>query len=398
MRTLTAQIASVSDRTCTVLIQGDSGTGKELAAQHIHYSGPLKDQPFVPVDCSTLRDTLFESQLFGHVIGAFTGADRDAIGFFRAADGGTLFLDEIGELEPQVQARLLRCIQERSVVPLGSVEATPVNVRIIAATHRNLEEMVGAGEFRQDLFFRLNVVSLDIPCLKHRPSDVVPLAKHFLATFADFYNEPVKTLSPDACAALEAYDWPGNVREVANAFERAYALCPNPVITTADLPAAVRHSASQQENFIGKPLPVPIPVPAGVAPLDHAERTAVENALKATDGNQARAANLLRIDRRRLYRLVRRFNLGELTRKSGRSTAKSPITPRPEVDSSSSRPKLLKASAAAERLGCDAAFVRREVQRGNLTGYRIGPRGDIRIPAEALEAYLSNHAVQNNAE
>lgn len=374
MQEVRSVIRSVSRRVCTVLINGESGTGKELVAQHVHYCGPLANEPFVPVDCTTLRDNLFESQLFGHVKGAFTGADRDSIGFFRAADGGTLFLDEIAELDPHVQARLLRCIQERAVVPLGSVAATPVNVRIIAATHRDLEDMIEREEFRQDLFFRLNVVSLNIAPLRERREDILPLAHSFLRSLAEFYQESPKVLSDEAAEALEAYDWPGNVREVANVFERVYALCQSDTVTLVDLPPAIAFSAPEPEQIPDY----------GITPLDEAERALVERALKTTDGNQARAANLLRIDRRRMYRLVRRFKLRELTRRGGTEIK--------------GKPQLLKTSAAAARLGCDPAFVRREVVRGNLPGYRIGPRGDIRIPADAVDQYLLDHNVQANTD
>ena len=386
MRQLRTAIRAVSRRVSTVLINGESGTGKELVAQHIHHSGPISDQPFVPVDCSTLRDTLFESQLFGHIRGAFTGADRDSLGFFRAADGGTLFLDEIGELAPYVQARLLRCIQERAVVPVGAQTATPVNVRIITATHRDLIEMVNEGEFREDLFFRLNVVELQVPPLRERIEDIIPLAKHFAREMADFYQEPAKDLTADAYAALEAYDWPGNVRELANAFERIFALCNDQQVAIADLPPAVRDAATRQvvDNH------------GGITPLDEAERLLVEHALRVTKGNQARAAHLLHIDRRRLYRLVRRFGLRRLTRPAAEEAPEAGVATK--VGHENEKNQFLKASEVAAKLGCDPATVRREVTRGNLPAYRIGPRGDIRISVEAVDRYLDEHPVRHGAE
>ena len=201
MSRLRPLIEALSGRTCTVLINGETGTGKELVARHLHALGPRRLKPFIPVDCTALRDTLFESQLFGHTKGAFTGAEQSTLGFFRAADGGTLFLDEIGEMGLQVQAKLLRCIQDRAVVPLGGVEPIPVDVRIITATHRDLKAMVVRGEFRQDLYFRLNVVRIPVPPLRERGSDILMLAKHFLHQFAKTDGAPVKHLSPDATQA-----------------------------------------------------------------------------------------------------------------------------------------------------------------------------------------------------
>src|SRR3954471_3938285 len=208
MRRLSAQIDALGRRHCTVLLQGESGTGKELAAQSIHARSGRAGGPFVPVDCTTLRDTLFESQLFGHVRGAFTGADRSTLGFFRTADRGTLFLDEIGELEPAVQAKLLRCIQDSAVVPLGGVAPIGVDVRIVAATHRDLGAMMKSGSFRQDLYYRLNVACVHVPALRERREDVPMLARHALAELARLYEEPPRSLSRDALAALCAYDWP----------------------------------------------------------------------------------------------------------------------------------------------------------------------------------------------
>ena len=206
---LRSLIGGVAQRACTVIIHGESGTGKELVAREIHAASARSDGPFVPVDCTTLRDTLFESQLFGHVKGAFTGAERATLGFFRAADGGTLFLDEIGEMALPVQAKLLRCVQDRAVVPLGGVDPIPVNIRIVAATHRNLKAMVRRGEFREDLYFRLNVVRINVPPLRERREDIAALAEHFLEYFARIYEEPSRALSPEAIRALELHDWAG---------------------------------------------------------------------------------------------------------------------------------------------------------------------------------------------
>src|SRR3954453_12469 len=207
---LRAHIELIAPRSATVLIEGETGAGKEVTARQIHALSPRASRPFVPVDCTVFSTELMESQLFGHVKGAFTGAVAAALGFVRCADGGPLFLDEIGELPLAVKAKLLRCIQERSVVPVGGVEPIPVDLRIIAATHRDLASMVREGKFRQDLYFRLNVVRFTIPPLRARRHDILPLAAYFLDDIAGAYDEPVKVLSPAATETLLRYDWPGN--------------------------------------------------------------------------------------------------------------------------------------------------------------------------------------------
>jgi transcriptional regulator with PAS, ATPase and Fis domain len=300
---LRSLIESAGCRACTVLIQGESGTGKELIAQYIHAASPRRSQPFVPVDCTTLQDTLLESQLFGHVKGAFTGAETSTLGFFRAADSGTLFLDEIGELTPAVQAKLLRCIQDRAVVPLGSVKPIPIDVRIVAATHRDLRAMVRNGDFRQDLFFRLNVVRLTAPALRVRQTDISLLARHFLAQYAELYDEPAKVLSDEAVRYLEAYEWPGNVRELANIIEQAHVLTKGSIVTPSDLPDEIRQAVALERMSDSQD---------DVMPLASAERMLIAQALRATQGNQAEAARMLRIDRRRLYRKVRQYRLRSL--------------------------------------------------------------------------------------
>lgn len=340
MKKLRARIASLGARDCTAMVHGETGSGKELVARQLHACSPRLKQPFIAVDCTTLRDTLFESQLFGHTKGAFTGADKPTLGFFRAADGGTIFLDEIGELDLPVQAKLLRVIQERCVTPLGSIKPIPINVRIIAATHRDLKELVKNGTFREDLFFRLNVVKLNVPPLRERPGDVVRLGEHFLAELAAMYDEPVKEIGPDVAAAMKAYRWPGNVRELANAMEHAVALAPGKVLTLDDMPDTLqdiegdysddgdddddyRGSASGNGGNVDD-----VDVSNGdaysgvgmadgepVMSLDEAEKTIVAKALKLSDGNQSQAARMLQIERRRLYRMVDRFGLDHLIKK-----------------------------------------------------------------------------------
>ncbi|UCG87908.1 MAG: sigma 54-interacting transcriptional regulator [Gemmatimonadota bacterium] len=309
-----SRIDAVSGRNCTVLICGESGAGKELVARHIHAASPRAAGPFITVDCTTLRDTLFESQLFGHVKGAFTGADHSTLGLFRAASGGTLFLDEVGELELHIQSKLLRCIEENAVLPLGAVEPIPVDVRIIAATHRDLREMARRGTFREDLYFRLDVVRLDVPPVRARRNDIIPLAEQFVAAHAALYEEPVKMLSPHVKAALRSHAWPGNVRELRNVIEHALAFANGECVTAADLPEVLRHAAPNHQ-------------PEGrstngrrkngqttgtrrrVVPLKVAERCLVKRALRATRGNQTRAAELLGVERHRLARLIRRHGL-----------------------------------------------------------------------------------------
>lgn len=319
MTELRAHLAAVASRDVTVMIHGESGSGKELAARTIHAMSNRQAGPFVAVDCTGLRDTLLESQLFGHVKGAFTGADAPSLGFIRAADGGTLFLDEIGELEPKTQAKLLRVIQERSVVPLGSTKPIPVDVRIVCASHRDLRAMATRGEFREDLLFRLDVVKISLPSLRDRVEDIVPLAQHFLAQIADLYGEPAKALNEASIAALQSYPWPGNVRELANAIEHAVVFCQNGVVDLANLPDRVRVAVPTAK--IALPQHEIHEVGAGIA-LDDAvptlaemERDLIIRALRASFGNQNRAAAMLGIERRRLYRKVASYGLRTLVDK-----------------------------------------------------------------------------------
>ena len=300
------QIARLGPRNCTVLICGESGTGKELVARHIHAASARAGGPFVTVDCSTLQDTLFESQLFGHVRGAFTGAEQATLGLFRAAHGGTLLLDELGEIGPHLQAKLLRCIQERTVVPVGGIDPIRVDVRLLAATHRDLKQRVREGHFREDLYFRLDVVRLALPPLRSRPNDVLTLAEYFLAEQARFYREPAKRFTYEARQTLRGYAWPGNVRELRNAIERAFALAGSHEITVADLPEALRPARAVEAHQDD----------AGVEimPLAELERRLLIRALRFTGGNQSQAAELLGIERHRLRRMMRRHGLEPASR------------------------------------------------------------------------------------
>ena len=229
-----------------VLIRGESGTGKELLAEAIHAASPRAGRPFVKVHCAALSQTLLESELFGHVKGAFTGADRDRVGRFEQANGGTLFLDEIGDINLEVQTKLLRVLQEMAFEKVGSSHTIAVNVRILAATHQDLEALIRAGRFREDLYYRLNVISLRTPPLRERKEDIFELAVSFLAQHARAVSKPVTHLDDDAVEALTNYDWPGNIRELENTIERAVVLADGPAITRDDLPAEVRQPSRKR--------------------------------------------------------------------------------------------------------------------------------------------------------
>lgn len=290
-------LESVACRHCCVMITGETGTGKEMVARKIHHSSQRAERPFVPVDCTTLTGQLFESQLFGHVKGAFTGAIHDTLGFFRAADGGTIFLDEISEIPLDLQAKLLRVLQEGTVTPVGSTQSYPIDVRVLSAANRNLHDMVKKNEFRADLFYRINVVNLEIPPLRQRAEDILPLANHFLSNQAAFYDEPTKVLSPHAERILLKYHWPGNVREIANAMERAYVLSVEEVIEPSVLPKEVLTAAYTAQP--GGPLPT----------LDDVKSQLIADALRVTRGRKIAAAKILGIDRRRLNRLIEKLNI-----------------------------------------------------------------------------------------
>jgi len=295
MHVLNELIAKVSRSTFPVLLIGDTGTGKELVARAIHFRGLRREKALVPVDCSALTPTLVESELFGHIKGAFTGADRSRQGLLQTAHGGTIFLDEIGELPTFLQAKLLRALQEKEVRPVGSTERIQVDVRVIAATNRDLEAEVRAGTFRQDLYFRLNVVQIRLPPLCERKVDIPLLAAHFLEKFSDPL-QPVRAISDDALRRLMAYDWPGNVRELENAIECALALSSASVLTADDL-ASLPYRASSPHA----------PHSNELIPLEELERRAIANTLRETGGNKLTAARLLGIGKTTLYRKLRGY-------------------------------------------------------------------------------------------
>jgi two-component system response regulator HydG len=287
----------VSQHEYPVLILGESGTGKELVARSIHYSGPRKERPFAPVDCSSLVPTLIESELFGYVKGAFTGAMQAKQGLLEAAQGGTLFLDEIGDMPVDLQAKLLRALQEREVKPVGSTERRRINVRIIAATNRDLEGAIRGGTFRQDLYFRLNVVQVKIPPLRDRKSDIPILVTAFLEKFSDPQG-PVRTISDDAMHRLIAYDWPGNVRELENAIERAVALGSGPIVHVGDLPSNLQYPTTERA-----------PEKNEILPLDELERRAILRTLRETGGDKLSAARMLGIGKTTLYRKLKQYHM-----------------------------------------------------------------------------------------
>ena len=288
-------IEKIAQHTYPVLILGESGTGKELVARSIHYSGPRRTQPFVPVDCSSLVPTLIESELFGYVKGAFTGAQHSKQGLLEAAGEGSLFLDEIGDLPVDLQAKLLRALQEHEIKPVGSTERVGIRARVIAATNRDLESAIRSGSFRQDLYFRLNVVQVKLPPLRERKSDIPFLVNSFLEKFCDA-SRPVRNISEDAMRRMMAYDWPGNIRELENAIERAVALGSGPILHAGDLPSNLQFSPSEK-----------MPDADELVPLEVLERRAIFRALRETGGDKLAAARLLGIGKTTLYRKLKQY-------------------------------------------------------------------------------------------
>ncbi|MDE7371081.1 MAG: sigma-54 dependent transcriptional regulator [Desulfovibrio sp.] len=297
-------IETVAPTEATVLITGESGTGKELVARALHSSSARADKPLVTVNCAALTETLLESELFGHEKGAFTGADRRREGRFVQANGGTLFLDEIGEMPLQLQAKLLRALQQGEIQRVGSDVPITVDVRVIAATNRNLLREAQEKRFREDLFFRLNVISIEVPALRQRGDDIPLLAAYFLQRFAERNRKSIKGFSPQALDSMRRYQWPGNVRELENAVERAVILCCGDLVTPAELPDTVAHA----------PEPVEAPEPqdaislAGMA-LEDVERLAIEDTLRQTGDNKSEAARRLGITRATLHNKLRKYGL-----------------------------------------------------------------------------------------
>ena len=302
MRELFDSARTVAAAESSVLITGKSGTGKEVLARFIHASSSRKNRPFVTVYCAAIPDNLIESELFGHRRGAFTGAVYSRRGSFELAHESTLFLDEIGEMPLDMQAKILRALEERLVKRVGSEEAIPVDVRIIAATNKNLEEETKAGRFREDLYWRLNVVHLEVPPLADRPEDIVPLARHFLATYSREQKKPVHGFSPDVLEAFARYEWPGNVRELRNAVERAVIFAePGKPVRLAHLPAYLRHG----------PAAAPSSVPKPFRTLKELEAEYIKEVLGACGGNRTKAAEILGLSAVTLWRKLKRDDQGE---------------------------------------------------------------------------------------
>jgi DNA-binding NtrC family response regulator len=299
-RELIARIAE-SDAT-TVLIDGENGTGKELAARAIHFGSARANQPFMDINCSALTETLIESELFGHERGAFTDAKATKKGLFELADGGTILLDEIGDMKLAQQAKLLRVLETRHFRRVGGVQDIAVDVRVIALTNRRLDEAVASGEFRQDLLYRLKVISVRMPPLRDRVEDIGLLAEHFLQSFSDEFKKPRKQLSPEALDALQNYPWPGNVRELRNVIERLVILERDEVILTKHLPVEICARVGGNGKFHFE-------LPQSGVPLEQVERELVVQALDRTSGNQSRAAQLLGLERDALRRRMQKFSL-----------------------------------------------------------------------------------------
>ncbi len=295
IRETVTMVHRVADSDATVLITGESGTGKELVARALHNLSPRKDKPFVAVNCAAMPAPLLESELFGHVKGAFTDAKQSRPGLFAQAGHGTIFLDEIGEMPIEMQVKILRVLQERKVRPVGGDEEIPFHARVVTATNRNLEREIQEKRFREDLYYRVNVVAIPVPPLRVRGGDILLLAQHFLERCAAHSHKPVKGISSTAAKMLMDYEWPGNVRELENCMERAVALCRLDEITVMDLPAKMHEQASSQ-------IVIMTDVANELLSLDAMERRYVRKVLDAVGGNKTHAARVLGIDRRSLYR------------------------------------------------------------------------------------------------
>ena len=298
MKGIMELVAQVAPTGSTVMLTGESGSGKELVARAIHSNSPRRGAPFISINCGALPDELLESELFGHVKGSFTGAVRDKQGLFAAARGGTFFLDEVGEMPPSLQIKLLRVLQEREVIPVGATETIPVDVRIVAATNRDLEEEVRRGHFRSDLFYRLNVIAIELPSLRDRRDDLVMLIDHFFGELASEREAAPKALSADALDAVMVYDWPGNVRELQNALEHAVVLSKATLIEPGALPERI--TRRRREPLVAERSS---PNPS----LEVIERAYIMWVLQAEGGNKTRAAEVLGIDPSTLYRKLSRY-------------------------------------------------------------------------------------------
>jgi len=306
MRDVFETIQKVAPSGATVLVEGESGTGKELVAKAIHFNSQRRDNPFVAVNCSALAESLLESELFGHEKGAFTGAVSSKKGRFELAHTGTLFLDEIGELSPNLQVKLLRVLQEKTFERVGGVRSVAVDIRVIAATNKNLKEEMTAGRFREDLYYRLNVVHILIPPIRERQEDIRLLVNHFIEKYSSERKSapPVKGVAQDVDRLFYEYSWPGNVRELENVIERVMILCPHEIITSDDLPKGFKSNLDNALHLDG--------IPAGAKlyeTLEMVEKTMIQRALKMADNVQAHAAEILGIGKSGLNQKIKRYNI-----------------------------------------------------------------------------------------
>jgi two-component system, NtrC family, response regulator HydG len=304
MEKLLETVAQVAPSEATVLVTGESGTGKEIIAGAIHYNSPRKESPFVKINCAAITESLLESELFGHEKGAFTGAYRRKEGKFLLAHKGSIFLDEISEMSPAMQVKLLRVLQERELSRVGGEEMVKVDVRVIAATNKDLFAEIGAGRFREDLFYRLNVVTLALPPLRQRKEDIPLLAQHFLEVFAEKNHKKIKGFTPQAMDRLLRHEWPGNVREIMNAVERGVVMAQTPYLDTKDL-TLIPEDASSEERF-----PVKEAMSADL-PLEEVEKATILKALEASGGNKSEAARKLGITRKTLLAKLRKYRAAQ---------------------------------------------------------------------------------------
>ena len=321
MRTVFERIEAAGRSQAAVLITGESGTGKELVARAIHFKSSRGDKPFVPVNCAALPENLIESELFGHEAGSFTGAAREGLGLFRAAHTGTIFLDEVADMPKDVQAKLLRVLQDHRVRPVGSTKEIPVDVRVVAATNLDVEKARQNGVLRDDVYFRLSVIRVQIPPLRERLDDLPLLAQYFLGKHAGNAERRIRRIAPDALNVMLAYKWPGNVRELESVIESAYALGREETLTLADLPQHVTAPAPAMRSY---PVSMPVensstntPAPeksaatAGVFSLNAMEKDALVRAMQVSHGNKSKAAQLLGVSRKRLYRMLYDYGMAE---------------------------------------------------------------------------------------
>jgi two-component system response regulator PilR (NtrC family) len=316
MRAIFEMVQTVAPQSSRVLITGETGTGKELIARAVHENSPRANQPFITINCGAFPETLLESELFGYMKGAFTGANENREGLFKSANGGTLFLDEIGNMSLQMQVKLFRVLQEGKVRPLGSNEETEIDVRVIAATNKDLDKAIAAGEFREDLYYRLSVIPIQLPPLRERRDDIPLLARAFLERFRTSMEKPIEGISPEAIHLLEAYDWPGNVRELENTMERSVALETGTMISVAVLPEKVSRQGKERREIPGAAANSengPAQIPEGgidlVKHMQDTERAYIVAALEACGGVGTRAAELLRMSYRSFRHYSKKYNI-----------------------------------------------------------------------------------------